>query len=181
MSSPHPPTRSYRMEPAVHPLPTPPLSVQAACAGYLFTALLSMIGIVVALSSDAYNKAIVEAGNGAGARLTPDQLVSVMRTVVLVVGGLLIALYVFLALKMRAGRNWARLTLTLMSVLAIANVGASGSLRVNTKIYSSTMSVISGWVGAAVAVSALVFMFVSTSNAYFRDATASRESRSASR
>lgn len=149
--------------------PRPPTSVRTAFAIYLITALISLVAIVVVLTGNVYDKAIMEAANqGVGFGVTAQQIIDIATTVAAVAGALFLLLYVFLAFKMRSGRNWARITLAVVSGLAILTVAGTGSVKVNNRVYSSTMSLISGWVGAALAVLALVFMFVAASNRYFR-------------
>ena len=162
------------------PQPRPiaaPGSVQGAFGIYLITALLSLVGIVITLTSDIYDRAINEAAN-AGAvsgTISADQIVSIAKTVTIVVGVLFLALYLFFAFKMRAGRNWARIVLTVLSGLSILSVANTGSVTVNNRVYSSTMSLVSGWVGAALAVLAIVLMYLSASNQYFREVKAAQQ------
>jgi len=154
-----------------------PSSVKGAFVIYVVTALISLVGIVITLTSDIYDRAINEAAN-AGAvtgEISASQIVTIAKTVTIVVGVLFLALYLFFAVKMRAGRNWARIVLTVLSGLSILSVANTGSVTVNNRVYSSSMSLISGWVGAALAVLAIVFLYLAASNAYFRDVKAAKE------
>lgn len=159
--------------------PEPPGSVQAAFWIYLLTALLSLVGVVVALTGKTYDKAIIDAASVGSFpdAMSAQQVITLARTVSIVVGMVFLLLFLFCALMMRAGRSWARIVLTVLSVLSILTVSSTGSVKVNNRTYSSAMSLISGWVGAALAVLAIVFMFMAASNAYFRAAGAARKSR----
>ncbi len=150
--------------------PTPPTQVTAAFGIYLLTALISLISVVLTLNSDVWEQAIRESGataqdlNG----VSVDTLVSVAKGITVAVGMIFLALYLFFAFKMRAGRNWARITLTVLSALSILSVTSTGSVTVADRTYSSSLSTTTGWIGAALAVAAIVLMFMAPSNEYFR-------------
>ncbi|MEV4317734.1 hypothetical protein [Actinocrispum sp. NPDC049592] len=74
--------------------------------------------------------------------------------IVMVIGvGLLMLLF---AWKMRSGRNWARIVLAILAVVSLMMQAAAVGI-------GSVLSV----VGVLITASALVFMFVPASNAYF--------------
>lgn len=58
--------------------------------------------------------------------------------------------------RMRAGRNWARVTLTVLAVLQIVNA-----------IFSIALNPVISLIGVAVALVATVLMWLPASNAYF--------------
>ena len=104
------------------PAPTPPAQVTAAFGIYLLTALISLVGVVLALNSDIWEQAVRESGaRAAGSRRHVGRQRGQRRQ-----GhrrspsaSIFLALYLFFAFKMRAGRNWARITLTVLSALSI--------------------------------------------------------------
>ncbi len=149
---------------------TPPAPVRISFALYLLTALISLVTILLAINSDLWEQAIREAGGDTQGLdgVTVDTVVTIAKTVTITVGGVFLALYLLFAFKMRAGRNWARITLTVLSALSILSVSSTGSVEVAGRTYSSATSTIVGWVGVALAVGAIVLMYNSQSNAYFR-------------
>ena len=71
---------------------------------------------------------------------------------------------------MRAGRNWARITLTVFGALTILTslTPATGTVTVNSETYSAG-SQGPGWISAIVALVAIILMYVGESNRYFAD------------
>ena len=84
------------------------------------------------------------------------------------------AVLLVVAMKMRAGRNWARTTLTALGVLGLLHA-LSTSFDITT-IYRAggvVASVVS-LIYAALVVVAMIFAYRSAANAWFRDRTATR-------
>ena len=84
------------------------------------------------------------------------------------------AVLLVVAAKMRAGRSWARTTLTVLGVLGLLHA-LSTSFDITT-IYRAggvVASVVS-LIHAALVVVAMIFAYRSTANAWFRDRTATR-------
>ena len=97
--------------------------------------------------------------------LTESQLETVASTavVIAVVATVIIAgLYVLFAFKLRAGRNWARIVLTIVAVLdLLALLTGQGGAAV-------------GYIGALAAIIGCVLSYLSSSNAYFAAVKAAR-------
>jgi len=74
-----------------------------------------------------------------------------------VLGMILSLLHLYFAFPMRAGRNWARVVLTVLAAFTV--------LAVLTAIASATWY---DWIGVALVVVAAVLMYLPASNAYFR-------------
>lgn len=75
------------------------------------------------------------------------------------IGALVLALIELLVLsRMKAGRNWARIVVSILEILSIAAV--------------VTQPHPIGWVALVLSIIALVLMWVPTSNAYFRSSAA---------
>lgn len=153
--------------------PAAPGSVKGAFLIYLLAALLAALGIVLSLTSNIWDDAIAAGANTSG--LDTQTVVNTAKIVTVVVGAILLALYLLFAFKMRAGRNWARIVLTVLSALSIASsFSASASVTVNGNVYKSTSTQATGWIGAVLGIIAIVLMFLPASNAYFSASKAAR-------
>lgn len=68
--------------------------------------------------------------------------------------------------------------LTVLSGLSIlSSTSASSEVNVNGTIYRSSTSQVFSWIGTALAVVAIVLMFLPASNAYFTASKAARQQR----
>lgn len=155
---------------------TAPTTVTAAFFAYLATALLSLISIVVALNSDIWAQAIAEGTRSANTSdITAEQLVSITKGLIVGIGIVSLGVYLLFAFKMRAGRNWARITLTVFSAISLlSTVNSTSSVTIEGRVYSSSGSQLTGWIGALLALAAIVLMYMPASNVYFRDVKARR-------
>jgi hypothetical protein len=155
--------------------PDAPGSVKGAFLIYLVAALLAAIGIVLSLTSNVWEQAVQAAGaNTSG--ISTQSLVNTVKITTVVIGVILLGLYLLFAFKMRAGRNWARIVLTVLSALSILSpASSSSSVTVNGTVYQSTSTQATGWIGAALAVIAIVLMYLPASNAYFTASKAARQ------
>ncbi len=163
--------------PMGRPLPAPPGPVKGAFLIYLVAALISVVGIVLVLTSNVWNQAIAAAGTSTAADGTSaDSVVNAAKIITVVFAAVFIALYLLFAFKMRAGRNWARIVLTVLSALSILSAArSSASVTVNGQSFSVGSSQATGWIGAALAVVAIVLMYMGPSNAYFAASKAARK------
>lgn len=156
------------------PLPVAPSTVRGAFIIYLIAALLALVGIVLSLTSNVWNEALAAADNNSG--VDTQTLVNTVKITTVVVGLILLGLYLLFAFKMRAGRNWARIVLTVLSALSILSpTTASSSVTVNGSVYKSSSTQLTGWIGAALGIVAIVLMFLPASNAYFAASKAARQ------
>ena len=172
-SYPAPPPNTYPAGPAVRP--ATPGSVTGAFVIYLLAAIVSILGIVLVVTSNVWSRAIAE-NNTSG--VDTQTLVNTAKIVTVVVGLIFVALYLLFAFKMRAGRNWARIVLTVLSALSIISAfSATSSVTVNGHVYRVSSQQASGWIGTVLAILAIVLMYLPASNAYFRDTKAARQQR----
>lgn len=157
----------------------PPGSVNGAFYIYLLAAVLAAVSIILALTSNVWDQAIAGgAANNSGTNV--QSLVNFAKIFTVVVGAIFIALYLLFAFKMRAGRNWARIVLTVVSALSVLSAfSASATVTVDGQVYTSSSTQISGWITAVIAIVAIVLMYLSASNAYFNAAKGRRRSRPA--
>ncbi len=154
--------------------PAPPGSVKGAFIIYLVAALLAALGIVLTLTSNVWDQALAASGNTSS--IDTHTLVNTVKIITVVVGVIFLGLYLLFAFKMRAGRNWARIVLTVLSALSIASASSSSAqVTVNNTVYQSSSNQVSSWIGALLAVIAIVLMFLPASNAYFAASKAARQ------
>lgn len=162
--------------PMGRPVPNPPSTVKGAFLIYLIVTLISVIGIVLVVTSNVWDQAIAAAGtNVTSSGTSVSSLASAAKIATVVVGLIFIGLYLLFAFKMRAGRNWARIVLTVLSALSILSAArTTASISVNGQAYSVGSSQATGWINAALAVVAIVLMYMGASNAYFAASRAAR-------
>ena len=155
--------------------PKPPGSVMGAFLIYLLVALIAAIGVVLVLTSGVWDEALRNVGNST---VNVQTLVTTAKVVTAVIGVVFLALYLLFDFKMRAGRNWARIVLTVLSVLSILNAfSSSASVTVNNQVYQSSSSKALGWVTLVLSVVAIVLMYLPESNRYFSLSKASAARR----
>ncbi|HJP76571.1 MAG TPA: hypothetical protein VJ914_20040 [Pseudonocardiaceae bacterium] len=142
-------------EPEQPPEPRPPVTVQVAFWIWIASAVLSL---VFAVLIPRQKSAIVDALNNAKPPgIAPSQYAQYANTLVvttIVTLVLFALLYVFFAYKVRVGRNWARLTLTVLLVIGFI-------------YYAYTGTLLSNGFGLLISVLALVLVYLPASNAYF--------------
>lgn len=78
-----------------------------------------------------------------------------------------LALNVFISFSVRAGRNWARLLLTALSVIGIVNIVVS----IVTRDFRSPLL----YVDEVLSDAAVVLLWLSSSNEFFREVRADRQ------
>jgi hypothetical protein len=139
--------------------PHPPSTIVAAFWGYVIAAIAGLLGGLIVLGS---KQAIVDALRTAnvqnGSKLTEaqiDQFANVGIVAALVIAVIVALLYVLFAFKLKAGRNWARILLTVIAVFALISllIGQGGNPV--------------GFIGELAAVIAAVLSYLPASNAYF--------------
>lgn len=178
MSTPSFPTSSANTSTPTRSTP-PPGSVNGAFFIYLIAAAISLVGIVLTFTSDIWDRALREnADMVSSTGMTTEELINVTKTVSIVVGVLFVGLYLLFAFKMRAGRNWARIVLTVLSALSVVSLfSATASVKINDQTYTSGSNQVTGWIGAVISVLAIVLMFLPASNEYFARTKAERAAR----
>jgi len=138
--------------------------VSAACWLWIASLVVGLVGTVVAFLTlgDAVRAQVrrqVEADPQLNA-IDVETIVRIGSIVGAVVGLTIVALEVFFVLKMRAGRNWARITLTALGALSVAaTVVGLGS--------ATAFSAVFGLVQSALIVAAVVLMFTGAALDFF--------------
>jgi hypothetical protein len=137
---------------------TPPQQLVGAFWAYVAAALVGVVGGLLVLGQ---KQQIIDALRTSNAQqnsqLSDSQLqtlASASITVALVIALVIAALYVFFAFKLKAGRNWARIVLTIIAVLALLSLllGRGGSIL--------------SFVGEVAAVIGAVLSYMPQSSAY---------------
>ena len=144
---------------------TPPATITAAFFGYLLSTVAAIVGVFVVLNSkQALLSALRTEQPQQGRAMTEVQLehtVSVAILVAVIVLVVIALIYLLLAFRLRAGRNWARVLLTISSVFQVASLIAVHGSAVN-------------YVSTGVAVVAAVLCYLPASNAYIRSVKRAR-------
>jgi hypothetical protein len=125
----------------------------AAFFGYLVSTISALVGAGLLLG---YRDELAAALRTANTRLTEDQIqhsATVAQAFGIAVLVVLALLYLLLSFKLKAGRNWARIVLTIVTLLQVASLVATSGTPVN-------------YVSTAISVLALVLSYLPPSNAY---------------
>lgn len=161
-----PPPSDYDQQQPVQAGPVPN-TITAAFWCFMLTAVIALVYGLLYLGA---KQAIVDALHTANTNgtLTDAQIettANVTLGVLVVVFVILAALYAFFGFKLRAGRNWARIVLTIMVVLyVIAMVSARGGTAV-------------GYIGVLAGVVGVVLSYMPASRDYFTAIKASQYRR----
>jgi hypothetical protein len=142
--------------------PAAPTTITTAFYCYLVSTVISVVSGLLLLGDKEEIANRLRQANTSG--LTADQIDKAAQVgqIVAVVIALLFALvYLWLAFKLRAGRNWARITLTVLTVLQVLSLTAG-------------QGTIIGYLSVLIAVIGLVFAYLGTSNQYFKAVKQSR-------
>jgi hypothetical protein len=127
---------------------TPPVPVERSFRLWIAAVVVNLLGSVVSL-------------------VTTPPVSAISSIVGLVVGLLFLVAVVFLALRLRQGDSWARLTLAVLgglsAVITVLGLLAGAGLGVGF----SALSAVVGFVQAALIVAAILFSFQAPANAYF--------------
>lgn len=145
---------------------TPPTTIIAAFFGFLASTVTALVtGGILLGSRPELTEALRESARTSGTPMTEEQLqrsVTLAQAVAIGVVALVALIYLWLSFKLKAGRNWARVVLTVVTLLQAASLFATEG---NTTI---------GYASCAVAVVALVLSYLPPSNAYIAHVKQSR-------
>lgn len=131
----------------------PPGTMVAAFFGYLVSTVSALVGAGLLLG---YRDELAAALRTAGTHLTEDEVqrsATVGQAFGVTVLVVLAVLYLFLSFKLKAGRNWARIALTIVTLLQVASLVATSGTDVN-------------YVSTGISVIALILSYLPASNAY---------------
>jgi hypothetical protein len=158
---------------------TPPRSVDVARWLWVAGALLSAVRSYLALAD---RQALRDQVTSLEPALSMQQVEAVVNGEVIMgvlFAAVVVALYVVVANKMRAGRPWARVLLSLFGGLfvllgGLGLFGVANGLAAATGVSVDPAELVLSAVGLVVDVAALVAMWLPPSNNYFRTAAAAR-------
>ncbi|MEP6561107.1 MAG: hypothetical protein ABJD68_08535, partial [Nakamurella sp.] len=113
--------------------------------------------------------------NGQQVNIDVNTLVTTVKIISVVSFLIFAAVYLLFAFKMRAGRNWARIVLTVFGALTLLSSVSrtASSVTFNGQTYATTSG--PGWVTAVLALVGIILMYVGQSNKYFTDSKAFRQ------
>lgn len=138
------------------PAITPPGSIVGSFWCYVAAAVISVVGALLLLGQKQTIENALRDNNTTGLSEAQIQSAANVAVVVSLVATIIIAaLFVFFSFKLKAGRNWARVVLTIVAVLALLSllVGAGSSS-------------ILGIIGDLAAVVGAILSYVPQSNQY---------------
>jgi ABC-type Fe3+ transport system permease subunit len=160
----YPSAPPIRDQESAAPLP-PPTEITLAFWGWLVAAVIVLVGGLVVLGQkqqiiDALNK--VDTTSQLRSVNVESQAQTAMIAAI-AAAVIICVLYVFFAFKLRAGRNWARIVLTVVAALNLIDLLTN----------SDTASALS-YVGGLIAVAAAVLSYLPKSNGYIRESKRAR-------
>ena len=149
------------------PAPAVPGSVTGAFAIFVISAIWAVVSVILVLNSSIWDEALAAARESGAITTNADSVINVVKTTSIAFAVIFAALYVFFAFKMRAGRNWARITLTVLAALSLIQAfGYRANVTVNGRVYE-TSALWQGILAAALSLIAIILMYVKPSNEYF--------------
>lgn len=166
------PPPGYPAAPPVDPnyrvAPTRPSTVDRAVTIWFVIMGVGLIGDVISIFT-AKAVALATAEKLSGTTISPDQVGSPSYSSA-IFGLIGVALYLWLTLSMRNGRNWARITLTVFAVLGlIAVLIELAALGILFSIgFGGVLEAVLNIVQGVLIILALVFMYRRESSEFFR-------------
>lgn len=160
------------------PPASPPAGVRAAFRLWLAALVVDSIGLVLPyLVSDPYadlQQTALRAGRGRNSLLQSHSYLTALLVMAAVFGTAVIAFRLFLVFKARAGRNWARIVLTVLfglgvgggvldAVFVSVGIGGAGALGGSTNL-----SLAVGAIALVLEAAAVVLLYRPAANRYFR-------------
>lgn len=150
------------------PAPQPPREIVFAFWGFLVAAVIGLVGGLLVIGNRQEIVDELRAAEKPGGTLTDAQIntsATVGIVIAIIIAAVIAGLYVFFSFKLRAGRNWARILLTIVALLALISLVQDRG--------GSWLS----YVGEVAAVVAAVLSYLPNSNEYIAAVKASRRPR----
>ncbi len=159
--------------------PVRPPTVTIAFWIWMLGILASLVGLIIVLTSSIWEQAIaagrISAGSAGTLSIDASSLVTTVKIIAVVAFLVIAGLYLFFAIKMYTGRNWARIVLTVLGAFSVisAFTPTYGTVTVNGQTFTGSSPVVN-WASGLIALVAIVLMFLPMSNAYFSASKAFR-------
>ncbi|MEV6640681.1 hypothetical protein [Amycolatopsis sp. NPDC051371] len=131
----------------------PPSTIIAAFFGFLVSTVSAIAGGLLILNSRDEIAAALRRANPAMAQDQLDRLTLLGQVIPVAIAAVVALVYLWLAFKLKAGRNWARVTLTVFTLLQAASL-------------LTTEPSWAGYVSCGVAVVATVLSYLSPSSRF---------------
>ncbi|WP_410632945.1 hypothetical protein [Amycolatopsis sp. cmx-4-83] len=131
----------------------PPSTIIAAFFGFLVSTVSAIAGGLLVLSARDEIAAALRRANPAMPQDQLDRLTLVGQAVPVAIAVVIALVYLWLSFKLKAGRNWARVTLTVFTLLQAASL-------------LTTEPSWAGYLSCGVAVVATVLSYLAPSNRY---------------
>jgi hypothetical protein len=138
---------------------TPPTTIITAFFGFLASTATSLVAVFLLAGSRGQLVDTLRQSD-TGKAMTEEQVqnsATVGLAVAITIATVIALVHLWLAFKLKAGRNWARVVLTVATLFQLASIAATQG---NTAV---------GYAGCAIAVVAVVLSFLPASNAYLAD------------
>ena len=205
----HPPTGSFYSPPPLPygqvpygyalvpttppPPPVRPTTVKLAVLAFVAISVLGVVSAAVLLTSSWWDQVLDQEAaivQSAGGDPTFRSFVSFIRAFVIGISVVTLGLYALFAWKMWIGRNWARVTITVLAAVAtLSGVNAGSTYATMARSYrtsgSGTTTIMQfsapplvqtiAWLDTALAVAAIVLMYLRASNQYFAESKLVRQ------
>lgn len=132
---------------------SPPSTIIASFLGFLVGTLAVVAGAVFLASSGPEIAEEVRKTNTSMTDAEIDGAVTITQVIGIGVAAVVALGYLWLAFRLKAGRNWARVVLTILTLVQVAYLLVDGATTI-------------GYVSCAVAVVAVVLSYLPSANAY---------------
>jgi hypothetical protein len=152
------------------------MSVTASFWCWIAGIVSSLVGLLLMLSSPIWAQALAYAArSNPGVEVTG--LLNTLKIIFVVIFLVVAGLYLFFALKMLGGRNWARITLTVVGALSAlsALTPFSSSVTVSNQTFAGNQA--PSYITAILTVAGVVLMYVGGANRFFSDSVAYRRAQ----
>lgn len=131
----------------------PPSTIIVAFFGFLASTVSAIAGGLLVLTSRAEIEATLRKSDPGAAQDQLDRLTLVAQAIPVAIAAVIAIVYLWLSFKLKAGRNWARVTLTVFTLLQAASL-------------LTTAPSWAGYLSCGVAVVATVLSYLPPSNRY---------------
>jgi hypothetical protein len=167
---------------ALPPEPVRPNTVTFAFYCWLATTVVSIIGLILTLTSPIWDLAVNAATRQNNVSLqgtSVQSLINTLKIFTVVIALIFVAVYLLFAFKMYAGRNWARIVLTVFGALTLlsAFTPTSRTVTVGSEVYNINTGAWAGYVTALLALIGIVLMFLAPSNKYFTESKTYKQAK----